>query len=420
MRKVLIIEDQEISRKALKRILDRGFEFKIFEAANGIDGLDIADKEVPDLVLLDIMMPLMDGREFLDAIRANPKLKHIPVIVLTTVNQRDVIYDMLKMGVSDYLLKPYDRDVILVKLNDFFAKTTMEKRQKQAQKNSVDVYNKRILIASDDRKFQNYMSFLFKDRLTVEQSFSGAECLKKYVELNPDIVCITPQLPVMDEVKTAKKLRDIDRINKSSLYYFSPDGKISEEAAEYYDDVLEATYNPVDFVKNFSGKVLGLDSMESILEGILKHLHPAILKIVKQSLSGAGTIELTELTTAEAGKVKEEMFSGVFLMERSDGLLINVTIIGSHNDLTSITKKAFQSMISTNDGVISDLSHFATTVALRLQTLLNKKGIATEKLDAKVQLGQEDMKKIKYQMRIPLAAGTGEKFIVSVGLHEGA
>jgi two-component system response regulator DctR len=105
---VLIIEDDNIIRSYLKRMIQKRFSFNIAEAENGIIGLEAIKKVKPDIIFLDISMPEMSGLEFLEKIRQEPDYSNIPVLVLTAHNDSDTIKKILNLGVSDYILKPID------------------------------------------------------------------------------------------------------------------------------------------------------------------------------------------------------------------------------------------------------------------------------------------------------------------------
>ena len=80
---VAIVDDTADARRLVRRILQSQGDFKIFEASNGKDGLELVSREHPDLLILDLMMPEMDGFAVLDALKSNPDTAQIPVIVST-------------------------------------------------------------------------------------------------------------------------------------------------------------------------------------------------------------------------------------------------------------------------------------------------------------------------------------------------
>ena len=104
MTKILIIEDEPSLRGALVDKLSRE-GFCCLEAKNGLEGLDAALKEHPDLILLDIIMPVMDGMTMLEELRKNPWGKNVPVILLTNLSEVEKVAQSLHHGVYDYLVK---------------------------------------------------------------------------------------------------------------------------------------------------------------------------------------------------------------------------------------------------------------------------------------------------------------------------
>jgi len=116
--KILIVDDDLINRKLLQALLKRNADVEeIIEAKNGAEALDMVDKVKDiDLILLDILMPILDGVSFLKIFRANMKCSHIPVIVLTTDDSRKA--EVFKNGANDFLIKP-------VKEEDLFAKIAL-------------------------------------------------------------------------------------------------------------------------------------------------------------------------------------------------------------------------------------------------------------------------------------------------------
>ncbi len=104
--KILIIDDEEHIVELIKYNLDSS-GFKTFEAYNGIDGLKLAKKEMPDLVLLDLMLPGIDGLEVCKRLRSDDKLKNVPIIMLTAKSEEIDKILGLELGADDYITKPF-------------------------------------------------------------------------------------------------------------------------------------------------------------------------------------------------------------------------------------------------------------------------------------------------------------------------
>lgn len=103
-KKILIIEDEKPLRQALFDKFTRE-GFTTFQAKNGSEGLDMALKERPDLILLDIIMPKMDGLTMLKQLRSDEWGKKVPIIILTNLNDAENVAAAMEKGVYDFLVK---------------------------------------------------------------------------------------------------------------------------------------------------------------------------------------------------------------------------------------------------------------------------------------------------------------------------
>ena len=112
--KILTVDDSKTVRIIVRKAF-KSYDVDIIEAGNGVEGLAIAAKEAPDLILLDITMPVMDGVEMLTKLKADAQLKAIPVIMLTAEGGRDNVLKIAKIGIRDYLVKPFKEDVLIEK-----------------------------------------------------------------------------------------------------------------------------------------------------------------------------------------------------------------------------------------------------------------------------------------------------------------
>jgi two-component system, cell cycle response regulator DivK len=118
MPKILLVEDNEMNRDMLSRRLQRrGFEVVI--AVNGAEGVTMANSELPDLILMDMSLPVMDGWEATKTIKANSTTQSIPVIALTAHAMSGDREKALEAGCDDYDTKPIDLSRLLSKIDTF-------------------------------------------------------------------------------------------------------------------------------------------------------------------------------------------------------------------------------------------------------------------------------------------------------------
>lgn len=105
---ILIVDDEPAGRHTLESILE-GQGYILEMAGNGLEALSKASQLLPDVILLDVMMPGMDGFEVCRRIRSDPALAEIPIIMLTALDDKQSLLDGLESGADDYITKPYDR-----------------------------------------------------------------------------------------------------------------------------------------------------------------------------------------------------------------------------------------------------------------------------------------------------------------------
>ncbi|MCX6938303.1 MAG: response regulator [Verrucomicrobia bacterium] len=113
--KLLSVDDSKTVRIIIKKAF-KLYDVEIFEAANGVEGLALAAKEIPDVILLDVTMPVMDGVEMLTKLKGDPRLKAIPVVMLTAEGGKDHVLKIAKIGVRDYIVKPFKEEVLVQKV----------------------------------------------------------------------------------------------------------------------------------------------------------------------------------------------------------------------------------------------------------------------------------------------------------------
>jgi len=113
--KVLVVDDEPNIVQTLKDRLEMN-DYQVFTAQNGSDGLKSAQENAPDVILLDVMMPVMDGHEMLEKLRRQDWGQNISVIMLTARSQAQDIARARACGIEDYIIKPFDLSELLEKI----------------------------------------------------------------------------------------------------------------------------------------------------------------------------------------------------------------------------------------------------------------------------------------------------------------
>lgn len=117
MKKILIVEDVEFNRDLLTQLLEE--EFEVIAATDGQAGIEAAERERPDLILMDLSLPVIDGWEATCRLKAHPELKATPIIALTAHAMRGDEAKARVSGCDDFLTKPIDEDLLYRTLNRY-------------------------------------------------------------------------------------------------------------------------------------------------------------------------------------------------------------------------------------------------------------------------------------------------------------
>jgi CheY-like chemotaxis protein len=147
---VLVVDDNSEIREYVRRILEPSY--RVMAAADGELGLAIAREVTPDLIVSDVMMPNMDGHALYAALKADPELDFIPVILLTAKATLDDKIAGLEAGVDDYLTKPFDRNELVARVSNLIA-SRQRLRERLAQQARPSVHAAPVNVTSTDEAF---------------------------------------------------------------------------------------------------------------------------------------------------------------------------------------------------------------------------------------------------------------------------
>lgn len=163
---VLVIDDNTDIRQYERTLLQD--EYIVLEAADGKEGLSVAIKEVPDLVICDVMMPVMDGLEFTEQLKTNTATSHIPVIMLTAKNLEEHRAEGYEHGADSYITKPFHSKVLLARIENLLRQRQLLKHLYQGSQEAEKEISESHL---EDRDKQ----FLKQLQTIIQQNLSDSE-----------------------------------------------------------------------------------------------------------------------------------------------------------------------------------------------------------------------------------------------------
>lgn len=213
--KIALVEDEEVLLEVLESKLKKeGFE--VFSARDGQAGLDLIKAVQPDLVLLDIIMPRMDGMEVLAHMHGDAGLARIPVIIISNSGQAVEIEKAAALGAKDYLIKAeFDPQEVLDKIKIQLraigkeqAVAMPEDAVAKGAGKKINPSDFRVLLVEDDSFLRDLISQkMKKEGFQVIEAVDGDESLRKAAAENPHIILLDLILPGVDGFEVLKKLR---------------------------------------------------------------------------------------------------------------------------------------------------------------------------------------------------------------------
>src|SRR3989338_1527528 len=153
--KILTVDDEPVNLKLLEaHLLPRGYE--VLQAKNGLEALEVLSREPIDIVLLDVMMPQINGFEVLKKIRADEKLRLTPVILVTALKATEYRINGIQAGCYDFISKPFDKGELLARIQSLL-KISYYRQQldlKEKFEKVVNNINECVVICSPDWKIK--------------------------------------------------------------------------------------------------------------------------------------------------------------------------------------------------------------------------------------------------------------------------
>jgi two-component system, cell cycle response regulator len=206
-KKVLTIDDSKTLRMIIGKHLTP-FGVQLLQAENGAEGIVCAREHNPDLILLDYNMPVMDGYHTLIELKADPALKSIPIVMLTTETVQETVIKLAKLGLKDYIAKPFTREVLLQKINPILSlyegSTVPPDKPVQVAK-PLDNSGKLTILAIDDKaNILDLLKEYFAGQFNLITIDSGNAALQAIAQKQFDYVFLDLTLPDVNALQVLK------------------------------------------------------------------------------------------------------------------------------------------------------------------------------------------------------------------------
>ena len=206
--KILVVEDETPVAEMIRFGLERA-GYKVVLATNGEEGLFLISQHHPDLILSDILMPVMDGFAFYKELKKNPATANIPVLILTARGKMEDSFKVI--GVDDFIVKPFDVDVLLGKISGSLQKVAP----------TVKAGHNVLVVGSVHAVVQKIVSQLKKQGCVVEATTDGSEVVAKTMKFKPDLILIEVTMPQAPPEEIVRSIRCLSEFHRTFILIYS-------------------------------------------------------------------------------------------------------------------------------------------------------------------------------------------------------
>jgi CheY-like chemotaxis protein len=268
--KILSVDDSKTVRASLSRLFSP-FACELCEAVNGREGLEVAARERPDLIILDYNMPVMNGVSMLQRLREDAELRRIPVIMLTTESSAENVATVARLGVRDYVTKPFNEELLLAKAARVVSliareqsrraddahdlestegpKSTEETAEETSNSSAASLQRASVLVVDDSRTMRLSMMRALNDLgfNNIKEAKNGRQALDLVLKEPFDLMLLDMEMPEMNGMEVLLALKNNPELDGLPVIVISGTDQIEnavkciEAGAE---DYLPKPFNP--------------------------------------------------------------------------------------------------------------------------------------------------------------------------------
>lgn len=321
--KILTVDDSKTIRMIISKAF-KPFDCEVSEASNGVEGLAMASKEKPDLIILDLTMPIMDGYETLTKLKADPELKNIPVVMLTAEAGRENVLRIARLGVRDYLVKPFKEDLVIERVGRIIDLKPKGESVTKA-KRFDDPLN--LLMVDDKPAILDQLKEGLKDTTwKLVGKIATGEAVDYATQHTPDVVLISLSLPENGGFTLFQILRASSKTKSVPIFALCVKTATDDQMRAQQAGFTGIITKPIDLddLKSKITRTLNLDTSYkyfSIKDGVL------LLKLpgnFSQAVSNDVTLHLRRKVAEGVDSGVSKMILDMSQLERPDIALIKL------------------------------------------------------------------------------------------------
>ena len=202
---ILVIEDNPMNMKLFRSLLSLG-KFNVLEAGDAKNGIELSLEHKPDLILMDIQLPGMDGLSATRIIKENPVLNSIPIVALTAHAMMGDEEKAKAAGCDGYISKPINTKKFLGEIEKFLQEKT--NKEKHSERRNICYKNKILIVDDEPLNVKLLAAKLPPDQYDIIKAYNGIEALQKVSEAHPNLILLDIMMPEVNGYEVARRMKE--------------------------------------------------------------------------------------------------------------------------------------------------------------------------------------------------------------------
>lgn len=414
--KILIVDDDSFSRKILRNLLAK-FEAEIFEAANGVEALDLIHKEEPQLVLLDVVMPVLNGLDTLQEIRTSAAFSRLPVVTVSARGERAIVMKFIDLGISGFLLKPLRPQETLRRLEMVIQQISSGGRAPGSRPRDAEQDHQPVLLLAErDPNFRQFAGPLLESRFSIVEAATGAAAWKCYNDYNPDVVLVGESLQLIGAKRLLEMIRSQPRSDKTSVYLLSESEEAAGRRDTPFDGILRRSFVPEIFSAEIARAIFGdMDLSGALSQLVREWLAPELVTATMQTIGVMTSQDVNPGGTDETARMHSEVLVRSELLTAGGEAAVIVGWSSDRATAQSIGNKILGAEMAFDEGVGDAIGELSNTIAGRVRASLAEKGFSLDHSTQHVETDSNDT--TDWSLTLPFRTDDGETFVVAVAVE---
>lgn len=407
--RALVVEDDRQVRRILSHILESQFGLEVEGATSGSDGLLALARQQPALLLLDLTFPDFGGVEVLAEVRRSPTLNRLPVVVVSANRKRELISRVAALGISDFILKPFEVDGLIRRLRPI-VQTLLPTRDRPVT-TRLGQGESTFLVIDGDANMQSHLASMLSSRGRVLVASSGEEALRLYLKEHPTHVLLGQGISLFTPQVLASMLRSRGAAIWSRMYLLDDIG--SQHVPDGFEACLPRTYLPEVFLGAARDHLASTPSkwLQALFQA--EWGRQALISATSQTIGVMAQTAIKTLPNVPALPVAS-CWSTVELRHPASEVTLTVGLVGGREVATSVARLVLADSAVTDGDTDEVWIELVQTIAGRVRHALSEQMGLLELGLPLLRSGPEQPNPTKWDLSVAFELGPAEVIVVGL------